>query len=190
MSPRRTNPPFAEAGRRGRAFVRLPAADLPKRYLKPGDLMICREPCEVTTVLGSCVAVTFFSARLKLAAICHAMLPAPRRAGDRVDFWANRWKYVSAAVAELIGCFQRAGPPGDVEVKIFGGAHLLQSGAAVEPTASVGSANVAFAHQLLAAAGYAILAADVGGTIGRKLVFNTLSGAVHVKRLNPAKVAA
>ena len=45
--------------------------------LKPGELLICREPHEVTTVLGSCVSITMFNARLGLAAICHAMLPSP-----------------------------------------------------------------------------------------------------------------
>jgi chemotaxis receptor (MCP) glutamine deamidase CheD len=30
-------------------------------YLKPGDLLITRDPCEVTTVLGSCVAIILFN---------------------------------------------------------------------------------------------------------------------------------
>lgn len=142
----------------------------------------------VTTVLGPCVAVTFFSARLKRGAICHAMLPEPRSNG-RSDFWETPEKYVSCAVEKLIQSFQGSAAASDVEVKIFGGAHLLPGRGKTKST-SVGAANVALARELLAAAGYTITASDTGGTFGRKVVFNTQSGSVHVKRLNRTQTGA
>ena len=165
--------------------MRLPATALPRRFLKPGEMMLCREPCQVTTVLGPCVAVTFFSARLKLAAICHAMLPSPRGGCTEPCFPEPQWKYVSIVLPELMHWFLPPGSGSDVEVKIFGGAHLLQARGASPSTtkASVGSANVALARELLAVAGFVLCASDTGGTIGRKVVFDTQSGAVHVKCL-------
>ena len=166
-------------------LVKLPRTDLPRRYLKAGDLMICRTACEVTTVLGSCVAVTFFSAQLGLGGICHAMLPAPRHAdGDDIE-GAQRWKYVRYALRELIDCFSQPGvSPAAVEVKIFGGGHLIANHGTGEGGADVGANNVALARHMIAEAGFAIAAGDVGGPHGRKIVFNTQTGVVHMKLLN------
>lgn len=166
--------------------VKLPRTDLPRRYLKAGDLMICRTACEVTTVLGSCVAVTFFSAKLGLGGICHAMLPAPRHGDDEYDLRGDeRWKYVRYALRELIECFSQPGlPPASVEVKIFGGGHLIANNGTGEGGANVGANNVSLARRMIADAGFTIAAGDVGGPHGRKVVFNTRTGAVHVKLLN------
>ena len=166
--------------------VKLPRTDLPRRYLKAGDLMICRTACEVTTVLGSCVAVTFFSAQLGLGGICHAMLPAPRHGDDDTALRGEgRWKYVSCALKELIECFAQPGvQPSAVEVKIFGGGHLIAPTSNGEGGANVGANNVALARRMLADAGFAISAGDVGGPHGRKVVFNTQTGDVHMKLLH------
>jgi chemotaxis protein CheD len=144
----------------------------------------------VTTVLGSCVAVTFFSAQLGLGAICHAMLPAPKGGDDPTLLGEKRWKFVCYAIDELIRCFQQPGvPPSAVEVKIFGGGHLLQRPTAESRGLTVGSANVALARRLLAEAGFEIVAGDVGGPLGRKVVFNTKTGSVHVKSLGGSNLA-
>lgn len=166
--------------------VKLPRTDLPRRYLKAGDLMICRTACEVTTVLGSCVAVTFFSAQLGLGGICHAMLPAPRHGDGKCSKGCDeRWKYVSCALAELIECFNQPGvSPSAVEVKIFGGGHLIAPSSNGEGGANVGANNVALARRMLSEAGFKIAAGDIGGPHGRKIVFNTLTGVVHMKLLN------
>ncbi len=165
---------------------KLPRSNLPRRYLKAGDLMICRSACEVTTVLGSCVAVTFFSAKLGLGGICHAMLPAPRHDGEPdLRHSDERWKYVRYALRELIECFSQPGlPPAAVEVKIFGGGHLIARHHPGDGGANVGAHNVALAHHMIAEAGFSIAAGDVGGPHGRKIVFNTESGVVHMKLLN------
>jgi chemotaxis protein CheD len=170
--------------------VKLPRSDLPRRYLKAGDLMICRTACEVTTVLGSCVAVTFFSSQLGLGGICHAMLPAPRHGDDDGTVRGEaRWKYVSFALQELIECFTQPGlPPAAVEIKIFGGGHLIARTASGEGGANVGANNVACARRMLSEAGFKIAAGDIGGPHGRKIVFNTLTGAVHMKLLSPSSV--
>lgn len=170
--------------------VGLPRTDLPRRYLKAGDLVFCRSACEVTTVLGSCVAVTFYSAQFGLGAICHAMLPAPKDGYDAERLGDKRWKFVCFAIDELIRCFQQPGlPPSAVEVKIFGGGHLLQRPAGDAVGLTVGAANVALARTMLAQAGFTIVAGDVGGSRGRKVIFNTKTGSVHVKSLGRSAAA-
>ena len=48
---------------------------LPEVYLQPGESYLARKPTIIRTILGSCVGVTFWSARLGIGALCHAQLP-------------------------------------------------------------------------------------------------------------------
>ena len=51
------------------------AAILPDLDLQPGELYLARSPAILRTILGSCVGVTFWSARLGAGALCHGVLP-------------------------------------------------------------------------------------------------------------------
>ncbi len=50
-------------------------AILPDLELQPGELYLARSPSILRTILGSCVGVTFWSARLGAGALCHGVLP-------------------------------------------------------------------------------------------------------------------
>ena len=153
-------------------------------YLKPGDLLICRDPCEVTTVLGSCIAVTMFSSRLDLAAICHAMLPAPGQGRCAEDRSREPYKYVSLVVPVMAGVFTRAGAkPAETEVKLFGGASCIGRHRNGDCPHCVGPSNVRLARMLLAEHRLVVRASNVGGSSGRKLLFNTATGEVLHKHL-------
>jgi chemotaxis protein CheD len=140
------------------------------------------EPAEVTTVLGPCVSATLWCRRSRLAAICHAMLPtAPPAGRPRQD--GLRGKYVDEVIPEMILQFMRkAGRPLSYEVKLFGGADLLDHPAHTAG-ARIGSQNVEIARELLSRHRLALTAFDVGGNTGRKLIFDTLTGQVRVKHL-------
>jgi hypothetical protein len=47
----------------------------PKYSVQPGELYLARKPAILRTILGSCVSVTFWSARLGAGALCHGVLP-------------------------------------------------------------------------------------------------------------------
>lgn len=151
--------------------------------LKPGELLICHEPCEVTTVLGSCLAVTMFNARLSLAAICHVMLPDPGL-GCRPDTTPDcPFKFVSTAIPAMTDAFRRASArPEEIEVKMFGGGNVLVQSGPGEGR-GIGQANIQLAELLLQRANLRIKAYSVGGHCGRKIVFNTLTGEVFHKHL-------
>jgi chemotaxis protein CheD len=151
--------------------------------LKPGDLVVCREPRQIVTILGSCIAVTMFNARLGLAAMCHAMLPAPNFQHS-ADEAAMPFKFVSTAVPAMAAEFRRAHiQPHEVEVKIFGGANVI-AGSAASGRIGIGYANVHHARQLILEEGFQIKAANVGGLRGRKIIFHTQSGRVLHKHLS------
>ena len=65
---------------------------LPDLDLQPGELYLARSPAILRTILGSCVGVTFWSARLGAGALCHALCSRncaarlePCRGVDRVQ---------------------------------------------------------------------------------------------------------
>lgn len=161
----------------------LPPSSLPSFFLKPGELFIADEPCVVSTLLGSCVAVTMVSRRTAVGAICHALLPSCK-AQDRCDC-GERFRYVECAIRGMIGEFARRGVArGEIEAKVFGGAEMFHAGAGEGGGGSVGSQNVAMARAILAAEGIRLAAFDGGGVQGRKIFFYPHTGEVFLRRLN------
>lgn len=146
------------------------------QYLKPGEVVVSLKPMLVSTVLGSCVAVTMYSASRQFGAICHAMLPA--NAGRESDL-----RYVDTAVQYLYEKAREYGAGGDLVVKLFGGSRMLDLGVHSSVKGSVGEQNVARAEEMLAALGLTVSARDTGGLSGRKLFFCTRDGDVFMRRL-------
>lgn len=145
-------------------------------YLKPGEVVVSLNPLLVSTVLGSCVAVTMYSASRQFGAICHAMLPA--NAGRERDL-----RYVDTAVHYLYDKMVEYGAGTDLVVKLFGGAQMLDVGEHSPVKGSVGEQNVARAEAVLADLGLKVSARDTGGLSGRKLFFCTRDGDVFMRRL-------
>lgn len=149
---------------------------LPHVYLKPGELFLSRNPAIVSTVLGSCVSITFFEPALPLGATCHVMLPnGPMDDGFR--FLDSTLAYM---VEQITGMGIR---PERCEVKIFGGADVLLPRDVPGSRMSVGRQNIREARRRLAVLGIVPKASDIGGKHGRKLFFNTHSGDVFLKKV-------
>ena len=147
-----------------------------KFYLHPGQLFVSKENYEVTTILGSCVAVCLWDAGAKIGGINHYLLP--RFAGDGVA--SPRFGDIS--IRELlstliaIGCDRRR-----FQAKLFGGACVLEAFRARKN--HLGTQNVRTARELLAAEAIPVVGEDVGGDRGRKLIFTTGDGSAWVKEL-------
>jgi chemotaxis protein CheD len=146
---------------------------------------VTQDPQWVITLLGSCVAVTLYSPRFRLAAICHAMLPGPCPETSSAARDPRRFRFMSCAIPEMLARFQMAGlGPSEIEVKMFGGGNVLDLGDASGKHRWIGAENITAARQFLHAARLAIRAENVGGNCGCKIAFNTLSGEVLHKSLS------
>jgi chemotaxis protein CheD len=153
-------------------------------YLKPGEMFLAREPTTIRTILGSCVGVTFWCARLRVGALCHSMLPrCPRPAHGAETTPEIGFRYVDFCVREIARQFDRLGAARhEVQVKVFGGADVLfVDEAAARP--SVGRLNYETAIEVLREEGFAVSASSLGETFGRKIRFDTGSGEVMLLRL-------
>ena len=164
--------------------MKLPGPPMPRHNLAPGELLITREPQWIYTLLGSCVAVTMYSPRFQIAAICHGMLPRPGRYAAAHACETDPFKYLSCVIPVMTERFRFLGlTPREIEVKMFGGANVIRLGGAPHDERWIGTANIAAARQLLQAGGFALKAERVGGGRGCKIFFNTATGEVLHKPL-------
>ncbi|MGE4552242.1 MAG: chemotaxis protein CheD [Desulfovibrionaceae bacterium] len=157
----------------------------PSVFLHTGDFFLGVKPTLVTTVLGSCVAVTMFAPRLQAGVICHAFLPDSRITTRNLALEPQVCRFVDTAMPSLFGSMARLGcDPHELIIKVFGGG----SGFAIGMNGGngnfrVGQRNIAAVLAYLEDQGLAPTAQDVGGEVGRKIHFLTHTGEVWVKRL-------
>jgi len=142
-------------------------------YLHAGQLHVSSEPCEVVTILGSCVAVCLFDPDARVGGVNHYLLPvgSAREASTR---------YGTHAIPQLLERVLAGGARREaLRAKVFGGACTLQA----LPGRNLGQENVDVALRLLEEQRIPVAERDVGGKSGRKLVFHTDVGAAWVRRL-------
>ncbi len=152
-------------------------SQLPLIFLKPAEIYLGDQPAIVTTTLGSCVSIIFYDRVHNLSAISHALLPAAN--GQR-----NRFKYVDSGFSWMLEQFQLRGVKMDrVQVKLFGGADLLEYDNGDFRKATIGQQNIQKALELVEAHGLNLKASNLGGTLGQKIFFYTQCGKVLVKKI-------
>jgi chemotaxis protein CheD len=161
---------------------RFPNHDLAFLNVAQGGLY--DRPTMAHTVLGSCVAVTFFVPRHGLAAIFHALLP--RASEYRLEGSEKTpYKFVDTAITTLVHRLTHRGVRiSEIECKVFGGASALFAG-----DMSVGRRNVEVAFATLTDLGLRVAASNVGGERGRKIVYASSSGEIFVRMLNNSAAA-
>ncbi|QSX33190.1 chemotaxis protein CheD [Shewanella avicenniae] len=134
----------------------------------------------VHTLLGSCVALTFWHPRLKVGGMCHFLLP------NRDNYVKNGHHpigyYGSDAINFFIEQIESAGhKPSDFQVKMFGGSHVIRLQDKYHPELNVADANICYGRTQIVKSGFSIKAEDVGGRRYRKIVFELATGNVWVQ---------
>lgn len=129
----------------------------------------------LSTVLGSCVAVTLWHPRLGLGGMCHFLVP--QRSGSIMELDG---RYGDEAIELLVRALGRAGTsPRDYETGLFGGANMFAGDPKV--TIDVGAHNVHVAEQLLEHHGFVPRQVEVLGTEHRQLTLDLNSGAIAMR---------
>jgi chemotaxis protein CheD len=139
--------------------------------------MIFAEPGEheITTVLGSCVAVCLWDPRRRIGGMNHFLLPLWN--GDGLP----SPRYGNLAIGGLVERLRELGcPPRGLQAKLFGGGALVDAFGA---RGSIGGRNALVAEDLLAEAGVRVVVRDLGGAQSRRIRFLTATGEVFLKRL-------
>lgn len=147
----------------------------PQTFIHTGEVGVGRN-ATFTTILGSCVAVAIWDHATGIGGLNHFLLP------DQVTNGLASPRFGNVAIRELLHQAQLlADRPIALQAKLFGGAavHARTSGNGQ----TLGLRNVDLARVLLQLSGIPVVAEDVGGGQGRKLVFRTTDGAAWVRRL-------
>lgn len=143
-----------------------------KHFLFPGTIFADPLEYQISTVLGSCVAVCLWDQVVRRGGMNHIILP----------FWNGEGlatpKYGNIAMEKLlskvlsIGCYREY-----LVAKVFGGANVSGTGLEVF---MIGDRNITLAMQMLEEFRIPVVAKDVGGRVGRKIIMNSETGVVMV----------
>ncbi|MBF0626914.1 MAG: chemotaxis protein CheD [Magnetococcales bacterium] len=156
--------------------------------LDPGELFIGTSPAEVHTVLGSCVSVTMYHARLRQGAICHGRKPTHACMGARSGLKICRelGDHVLCSLEFMLAWFDQKGVARqELEVKLFGGGMMFSNPSALSdnPLLNMGKRNIDTAMEFIRSRRLHLTASDVGGPWARQIVFLTDSGEIRLKRM-------
>ncbi|WP_153112023.1 chemotaxis protein CheD [Propionivibrio limicola] len=141
--------------------------------LQPGDFFFGGGDTRISTLLGSCVSITFWHPHQRIGGMCHYMLTERAKAGSA----ALDGRYASEAFALFLRHVDEAATrPLEYQAKIFGGANMFVEtpGASMD----IGARNIEYGVRLLASRHISIVSRHVGGSGRRKLHFDLWSGDV------------
>jgi len=144
-------------------------------YLHAGQLHASPYPAEITTVLGSCVAVCLWDRTARLGGMNHFMLPF-EVAGPGASP-----RFASFATRDLVDRLEAAGSSrSQMEARVFGGGTMLSG---VAGSSDLGLRNAAAAFEILEELKIVVVEHSVRGNHGRRVVFRTDTGEASVRRV-------
>lgn len=145
-------------------------------YLLPGQLHVSSEPCQIKTILGSCVTICLWDKRRGSGGMNHYLLPASRKGQPTSLRFGDEATRVLLEELRKIGC-----RPPNLRARIFGGAAIFTR--RNNYPASLGAQNVAAALAFMKDANIPVIAQETGGPQGRKVIFNTDDGVAWSQRI-------
>lgn len=144
--------------------------DQEKYYLHPGYIYASSEKAVISTVLGSCVSICLWDSRMKFGGMNHFIYP-------ETDGNDRNAKFGNVSCPYLIKMMLSFGSRKEDLV-----AHLV--GGAKNPVirSNIGKKNVEIATKVLERHNIGVAIKDIGGQVGRKLVFNSGTGEVAINK--------
>ncbi|TYP77631.1 chemotaxis protein CheD [Paenibacillus methanolicus] len=131
-----------------------------------------------TTGLGSCVGLTLFDEKSKVAGMAHVMLPSSDIAREST---LNIAKYADTAIPELIERMKKAGAlTGRLKAKMAGGAQMFAFSSQSD-TMRIGPRNVESCKAALSKFSIPLIAEDTGGNFGRTIEFSSATGILVIR---------
>ncbi|MGD9733646.1 MAG: chemotaxis protein CheD [Desulfamplus sp.] len=141
--------------------------------LKPGFIYISNNPVSISTVVGSSVAVCLFDRRKKVGGMNHFQFPEIKEREKATAIYGN-----VATLALIKMMLSNGSKNSHIEAQIFGGAHNYEVS-----NINVGINNIRTARKILNNKKIKIISEDVGGEVGRKIIFNTATNEIAVLKV-------
>ncbi len=146
---------------------------LPRIFIYPGKLYATKLNYNLSTILGSCVAVCLWDKKLHIGGMNHYMLPlwngkglaSPKYGNIAIEKLINKMKYLGSSKEDLVA-------------KLFGGGRIINSS---HENIGIGDRNVEIALEILDREGIKITGRSTGGERGRKIMLITHTFDVYHK---------
>lgn len=149
-----------------------------RRSIIVGDVVASDMPTEISTVLGSCIAVCLFDENRQLGGMNHFALPVGSScARTTASFGVHAMELLINQIMQLGGdrrCLQ---------AKVFGGANVLKS----TDQNTIGQRNADFIREFLSTESIPIVSEYIGGDCGMQVLFETHTGRARLKLLDREK---
>ena len=145
-----------------------------RKRIVVGDVCASERPTEISTVLGSCIAVCLFDRENRLGGMNHFALPNAIKCTRKVTSFG-----VHAMELLINNIMQLGGRRDRLQAKIFGGANVMQAAG----DGGVGQRNSEFIREFLSTESIPISAEYLGGDRGMKVLFETHTGRARMKLL-------
>lgn len=143
-------------------------------FLLPGYIFLNVEPSLISTVLGSNVAVSLWDQKKKRGGMANYLYP---------DCGAGQIataRYGNVAIRHLARMLMREGAKKkDIKAQIFGGAETGE-----QECIHIARRNVSMARKTMLELNIQVVSEDTGGSLGRKIVYNTEKNEAIVYKVN------
>jgi chemotaxis protein CheD len=162
-----------------------PQASPQRVVLHPGDYHVSAGPGTLSTLLGSCVAVCLYDPVRRVMGMNHFLLASRNVAHGRPVLASEAGRYGIHAMELLInGVLAAGGERRNLKAKAFGGGNVLGRASADQADfLRIGVINVRFVREFLERDRIPLVAADLGGTVGRQIHFTASDYAVYVRAI-------
>ncbi len=152
--------------------------------IHPGEFYLSDADIIIGTLLGSCVAVCLYDLESGIAGMNHFMLPG--RISSTDIFSDKSARYGITAVHQLLDAIVKRGAKRkNIQSKIFGGGHVLNTG---NEHASIPSDNIRLAKVMMEIEDIPIVTDDVGGIFTRKVLLDVKTGKVFLSKTTKEEV--
>jgi len=143
-------------------------------FLLPGYVFFNVEPSLLSTVLGSHVAVSLWDQKKKQGGMANFLYPTTKPSQAATSQYGN------VAVQHLVNMFLEEGTKlKDIKAQIFGGSTRESP-----ECRQVAKENILVAKKVLIKLRIEIISEDVGGQMGRKIVYNSLKNEALVYKVS------
>lgn len=145
--------------------------DAEKYFLQPGFIFVSEQPYLIHTVLGSCVSICIWDPAHKFGGMNHYIYShAAGKPGNA--------RYGNVSIPHLLNLMDDFGAKrSELNAHIVGGADNPNI------DSKVGRDNVAIAEELMAKHRIKVVSIDTGGILGRKVVFDNITGEIFVYKV-------
>lgn len=144
-----------------------------KKFIHVGEIFVGTKPTEITTVLGSCIAVCIYDKIEQVGGMNHYLVPLWNDNGLQSP------KYGNISIPKLIENMLNIGcEKYNLEAKIFGGGNVINVS---QEDMMIGRKNILIAKEILRDYNIKLTAQDVGGNRGRKILMRSDTGKILLK---------